>query len=292
MVQGGPDQDELLDLLHSFDISTSRCSSAVNSRAPSPSPSLFSMVHKPSIPSTPIFHRLGMRGSGRQVMVPTPLHSVSERPALATASASSSQSSWTDGPWEGLRQSDREGSTASATAQPCEHTAPQMREGVVLTRLSLFPTAACRPDPDSLSGCTSASSLPTVVETHSPTATDPTKTTTPAQCEADGTSSEARTLRSPPTLPPVTSSPPSWEHERRGNTERHPAGHSRTCSMPPQLPGNHDCRGGRTRSQSDYLHDSAAHDHAPQPRSAQPTIGPRQDMYAYYLQSGFPASDC
>lgn len=120
-VQGGPDQEELLELLHSFDISTSRCSSAVNSRAPSPSPSLFSIVHKPSIPSTPIFHRLGMRGSGRQVMVPTPLHSVSEKPLTATAGATSSQSSWTDGPWMGLKPGDREGTVATAAARPCEH---------------------------------------------------------------------------------------------------------------------------------------------------------------------------
>ena len=136
---GGPDQEELLELLHSFDISTSRCSSTVNSRAPSPSPSLFSIMHKASIPSTPIFHRLGVRGSGRQMMVPTPLHSVSESPLPG---APSSQSSWTDGPWAGLRPIGREGNVSTPPVRPCEcllHSG-RMRWGWWCDGLSLPPS--------------------------------------------------------------------------------------------------------------------------------------------------------
>lgn len=132
-----------------------------------------------------------------------------------------------------------------------------------------------------------------VVETHSPAPTDSTKATTP-QCDADSGSTEA----TPPSLAlltPVVSSSPVWETEwaKNGTMERRPlGGHSRTCSMPPQLPGNCDSRGGQTRSQSDHLYDGAGHDHVPPLRSALPTSTSRQDMYSYYLQSGFPASDC
>ena len=110
-------------MLHSWDISSSRNSSVVNSRAPSPSPSVFSLYHANhrSSPSTPVLHRhYGTRGSGRQVGVSaTTLHSVSESPAGVEPQSSpvgdshtgshstGSVSSWTDGPWFGARGSSR-----------------------------------------------------------------------------------------------------------------------------------------------------------------------------------------
>ena len=115
---GGPTQNELLDMLHSFDISASRSSSSVNSRAPSPSPSLFNIIYpahrqNANIPTTPIFHRMGLRGSGRQV-VPIPLRSVSESPHPPA----SSQSVWTDGPWAGSRSSGRLQTSGTRTFKP------------------------------------------------------------------------------------------------------------------------------------------------------------------------------
>ena len=87
--EGGPTTRELLDLLQNCDVSASRASSRVSTRAPSPSPSLMSIVfpglkaHN-SHPGTPINTPAIGRSSSTNLF--QPIHSSTSNPSLNSVS--------------------------------------------------------------------------------------------------------------------------------------------------------------------------------------------------------------